>query len=70
MDTLASFGVLLAFIAVSLSLMRLALWQRPAGGLFSALPLGLLPAAAVSVALFWAMQQTDIPQVQSMRAEL
>jgi hypothetical protein len=68
MDALASVSAVLAFFALSLGLMRLALWKRPEGGLFSALPLGLLPAVALAAGQFWAMQQTTLPEVQAQRA--
>jgi hypothetical protein len=68
MDALASVGAVLLFLLLSMGLMRLALSRRPEGGLFSALPLGLLPAAALAVGQFWAMQQTNLPEVQTERA--
>jgi hypothetical protein len=68
MDALASFGVQAAFFVLSLGLMQVALSRRPAGGLFSALPLGLLPAAALAAGQFWAMQQPNLPEVMAERA--
>jgi len=69
MDVLASVGVNLVFFALSLGLMQFALWKRKSGGLFSALPLGLLPALVLAVAQFWSLQQVDLPEVKAERAQ-
>ncbi|HTB23547.1 MAG TPA: hypothetical protein VK914_12695 [bacterium] len=69
MDTLASVGAQLAFFALSMALMRLALRARNPGGLFGALPLGLLPALILASGQFWSMQQPALPEVAAQRAQ-
>lgn len=69
MDLLASAGAELVFFGLSLGLMQLALRQKKPGGLFSALPLGLLPAALVAFSQFWTLQQPDLPEVKAERAQ-
>jgi len=64
----------LAFLGVSLGLMALALRRRPAGGLFSALMPGALPALVLAGLTFYQWQQADDPGLkaahQSMVAPL
>jgi len=68
-DTLGAIGEQLVFIALSLGLMQLSLSRRRGGGLFSALPLGLLPALALAGALFAVMQQPDSADMAVQRTE-
>jgi hypothetical protein len=66
MDGMASVGEELVFFALSLGLMQFALSRRP-GGLFGALPWGLLPALVFAVAQFVVLQQPKLPEVQAAR---
>ena len=69
MDAVAGALGQLVFLLLSMGLMWIALSRRRDGGLFSALPFGLLPATALCLAQFWGMQQTDLPEIQADRAE-
>jgi hypothetical protein len=60
----------LAFLGASLALMALALRRRPAGGLFSALLPGALPALALAGLVFWQLQQPGDPEVKEVHQTL
>ncbi len=68
MDALASAGAELVFFGLSFGLMQFAL-RRGGGGLFRALPLGLLPAFLVALAQFWTLQQPGLAEAQAERAQ-
>lgn len=69
MDALGTAGAALVFVAFSASLMQLALRQRPGGGLFAALPLGLLPAA-LAFALNFRAPGTGSPELKALQAQM
>ena len=65
METLGALGGELVFFALSVGLMQLALWRRRAGGLFSALNLGLIPAA-VSAGVLFLQLQGGVPEMRQI----
>jgi hypothetical protein len=69
MDSYGALGSDLVFFALSLGLMQFLLWRRPGGGIFAALPAGLLPALVVAGVEFLTLQHPELPAVQKERAE-
>lgn len=66
---LSSLLAQLTVLALSAGLMRLALRRRTEGGLFSALPLGLLPSLLLSGLIFTEMHVTQAPEAVQMKAD-
>lgn len=66
---LSSLLAQLTVLALSAGLMQVALRRRPAGGLFTALPLGLIPSLLLSALIFAEMHVSVSPEALQMKAD-
>jgi hypothetical protein len=66
---LSSLLAQLTVLALSAGLMQVALRRRPEGGLFSALPLGLIPSLLLSALIFTEMHVSVSPEALQMKAD-
>jgi hypothetical protein len=66
---LPALAVQLTVLALAAGLMRLSLRRGPGEGLFSALPLGLLPSLAMSALFFAQVHGTPTPELSQVKGE-
>jgi hypothetical protein len=66
---LSALALQLAVLGLAVGMMQSALRRRPDGGLFAALPLGLLPPLLMSAVFFMQVHGASSPEMDALRAD-